>query len=84
MQNNLNNQIISLKRGVLAHSEVTPAEKNRALGTITKSCSNLATQGFQKDDKHKKAKEYRKMTIALKERAGEIGLHTHAFMRFFW
>lgn len=73
MQNNLNNQkIISLKRGVLAHSEVTPAKKSGALGTITKSCSNLATQGFQKDDKQKKAKEYRKMTIALKERAGEL------------
>ena len=73
MQNNLNNQkIISLKRGVLAHSEVTPAKKSGALGTITKSCSNLAAQGLQRTDAHTKAKEYRKMTIALKERAGEI------------
>lgn len=73
MQNNLNNQkIISLKRGVLAHSEVTPVKKSGGLGTITKSCSNLATQGSQKNDSHVKAKEYRKMTIALKERAGEL------------
>lgn len=73
MQNNLNTQkIIGLNRSVLAHSEVTSAKKSGGLGTITKSCSNLATQGFQKDDSHAKAKEYRKMTIALKERAGEL------------
>jgi plasmid rolling circle replication initiator protein Rep len=52
--------------------EVTSAKKNRGLGTITKSCSNQATQGFQKDDSKAQAKEYRKMTIALKERAGEL------------
>lgn len=73
MQNNLNNQkIISLKRGVLAHSEVTPVKKSGGLGTITKSCSNHATQGSQENNSHAKAKEYRKMTIALKERAGEL------------
>ena len=73
MQNNLNTQkSISSNRSVLAHSEVTSVKKSGGLGTITKSCSNLATQGFQKDDKHKQAKEYRKMTIALKERAGEL------------
>lgn len=73
MRNSLDNQkTISLNKGVLTHSKVTPAKKSGGLGTITKSCSNLATQGFQKDDKHKQAKEYRKMTIALKERAGEL------------
>ena len=65
MQNTLNTQKSNF-------SEVTPAIKNRALGTITKSCSNLAAQGLQRTDAHTKAKEYRKMTIALKERAGEI------------
>lgn len=73
MQNTLSNQKTnSLNRSVTAHSKVTSVKKSGGLGTITKSCSNLATQGFQKDDKHKQAKEYRKMTIALKERAGEL------------
>ena len=73
MRNSLDNQkTISLNKGVLTHSKVTPAKKSGGLGTITKSCSNLATQGSQKNDSHVKAKEYRKMTIALKERAGEL------------
>ena len=73
MQNTLNTQkLIFSNESVLAHSEVTSGKKNRALGTITKSCSNLATQGLQRTDAHTKAKEYRKMTIALKERAGEL------------
>ena len=73
MRNSLDNQkTISLNKGVLTHSKVTPAKKSGGLGTITKSCSNHATQGLQKNDSHAKAKEYRKMTIALKERAGEL------------
>ena len=71
MQNSLNNQkTISLNRSVLAHSEVTSAKKNRALGTITKLCANVDLKGniFDRD----KAREYRKSTTKLKERAGEI------------
>ena len=56
----------------LEHSKVTSAKKSAPLGTITKSCSNHATQGSQENNSHAKAKEYRKMTIALKERAGEL------------
>ena len=73
MQNNPNTQkSISSNRSVLAHSEVTPVRKNRALGTSTKSCSNHATQGFQPTHDSEKIKAYRKFTIKLKERAGEI------------
>jgi len=73
MQNSLNTQKSNfLTQGALVHSEVTPAKKTNVLGTITKLCSNLAAQGFQNDDSKAQAKEYRKMTIALKERAGEL------------
>ena len=73
MQITLNNQKNTFfNRSLIAHSEGVSSIKNRALGTITKSCSNLAAQGLQKNDSHSKAKEYRKMTIALKERAGEL------------
>ena len=73
MQNNPNTQkSISSNRSVLAHSEVTPAKKMGGLGTSTKSCSNHATQGFQPTHDSEKIKAYRKFTIKLKERAGEI------------
>ena len=62
----------AFNKALSSHSEVTSAKKMGALGTITKSCSNRSTQGFQKDDSKAQAKEYRKMTIALKERAGEL------------
>lgn len=71
MQNTLSNQKNNfLNRSVLAHSKVTPAKKNRGLGTITKFCSNQSEQGLQQD--HEKFKEYRKETQQLKERAGQI------------
>lgn len=71
MQNTLSNQKTNfLNRSVLAHSEVTSGEKNRALGTITKFCSTHTQQGLQPDEL--KYKEYRKLTQGLKERAGEI------------
>jgi len=73
MQNTLNNQkSISSNRTVLTHSEVTSAKKITPLGTSTKSCSNHATQGFQATTDSEKIKAYRKFTIKLKERAGEI------------
>lgn len=46
--------------------------KNRALGTSTKSCSTLTSQGLQPAHDSEKIKAYRKFTIKLKERAGEI------------
>lgn len=73
MQNALNTQkAISLNRSVLAHSEVTSVKKNRGLGTSTKSCSILTPQGLQPAHDSEKIKAYRKFTIKLKERAGEI------------
>lgn len=68
LNNSLNTSLIQKNASLAGFT----ASENRGLGTITKSCSTQATQGFQKDDNHKKAKEYRKMTIALKERAGEL------------
>ncbi len=49
---------------------VQKGQKNRGLGTITKSCSIVDSKEkiFDKD----KAREYRKTTTQLKERAGEI------------
>ena len=71
MQSSLNNQKHhSFNRSVLAHSEVTPVKKNRALGTITKSCSTVDSK--EKIFDKNKAREYRKVTTQLKERAGEI------------
>ncbi len=73
MQNILNTQkSISSNRSVLAYSGVTSAKKSGGLGTSTKSCSNHATQGFQATTDSEKIKAYRKFTIKLKERAGEI------------
>ncbi len=62
----------TFNKALSTYSEATSSKKSGGLGTITKSCSNQATQGFQKDDSKAQAKEYRKMTIALKERAGEL------------
>ena len=49
---------------------VQKGQKNRGLGTITKSCSIVDSKEkiYDKD----KAREYRKSTTQLKERAGEI------------
>ena len=55
-----------------AISEVTSAKKMGALGTSTKSCSTLTRQGLQPAHDSEKIKAYRKFTIKLKERAGEI------------
>ena len=62
----------TFNKALSAHSEVTSAKKLGALGTSTKSCSNHATQGFQATTDSEKIKAYRKFTIKLKERAGEI------------
>ena len=62
----------TFNKALSTYSEATSSKKSGGLGTITKSCSNRSTQGFQKDDSKAQAKEYRKMTIALKERAGEL------------
>ena len=71
MRNSLDNQkTISLNKGVLTHSKVTPAKKSGGLGTITKFCSSHTQQGLQQDQE--KSKEYRRQTQLLKERAGQI------------
>jgi predicted DNA-binding protein (MmcQ/YjbR family) len=62
----------AFNKALSSHSEVTSAKKMGALGTSTKSCSNHATQGFQATTDSEKIKAYRKFTIKLKERAGEI------------
>lgn len=73
MQYTLNTQKNnSLNRSFTAYSKVTSSEKNRALGTNTKSCSNRSTQGLQPSADTAKIKAYRKFNIKLKERSGEI------------
>lgn len=62
----------AFNKALLAHSEVTSAKKMGALGTSTKSCSTLTRQGLQPAHDSEKIKAYRKFTIKLKERAGEI------------
>ena len=73
MQNNLNTQKNSLFiNSASALFEVTSAKKSAPLGTSTKSCSTLTRQGLQPAHDSEKIKAYRKFTIKLKERAGEI------------
>ena len=62
----------TFNKALSAHSEVTSAKKLGALGTSTKSCSTLTRQGLQPAHDSEKIKAYRKFTIKLKERAGEI------------
>lgn len=62
----------TFNKALSAHSEVTSAKKMGALGTSTKSCSTLTRQGLQPAHDSEKIKAYRKFTIKLKERAGEI------------
>ena len=62
----------TFNKALSAHSEVTPAKKSAPLGTSTKSCSTLTRQGLQPAHDSEKIKAYRKFTIKLKERAGEI------------
>lgn len=73
MQNPQNpKKTTSFIKSAPALSVVVPASRKNRLGTSTKSCSNLATQAFQKIPETEKLKSYRKFTIKLKERAGEI------------
>ena len=62
----------AFNKALSAYSEVTSAKKSGALGTSTKSCSTLTRQGLQPAHDSEKIKAYRKFTIKLKERAGEI------------
>lgn len=62
----------AFNKALSAHSEVTSAKKITPLGTSTKSCSTLTRQGLQPAHDSEKIKAYRKFTIKLKERAGEI------------
>ena len=62
----------TFNKALSTYSEVTSAKKMGALGTSTKSCSTLTRQGLQPAHDSEKIKAYRKFTIKLKERAGEI------------
>ena len=62
----------TFNKALSTYSEATSSKKSAPLGTSTKSCSNHATQGFQATTDSEKIKAYRKFTIKLKERAGEI------------
>lgn len=62
----------AFNKALSAYSEVTSAKKSGGLGTSTKSCSTLTRQGLQPAHDSEKIKAYRKFTIKLKERAGEI------------
>lgn len=62
----------AFNKALSAHSEVTSSKKSGGLGTSTKSCSTLTRQGLQPAHDSEKIKAYRKFTIKLKERAGEI------------
>lgn len=62
----------TFNKALSTYSEATSAKKMGALGTSTKSCSTLTRQGLQPAHDSEKIKAYRKFTIKLKERAGEI------------
>ena len=62
----------AFNKALSAYSEVTSAKNSGGLGTSTKSCSTLTRQGLQPAHDSEKIKAYRKFTIKLKERAGEI------------
>ncbi|MFW2051410.1 replication protein, partial [Acinetobacter sp. ULE_I024] len=63
MQNPQNpKKTTSFIKSAPALSVVVPASRKNRLGTSTKSCSNLATQAFQKIPETEKLKSYRKFT----------------------
>ena len=62
----------TFNKALSTYSEATSSKKSGGLGTITKSCSNRSTQGFQESISLEKRQSYRSFSIALKERAGEI------------
>jgi plasmid rolling circle replication initiator protein Rep len=66
MQNTLNTQkTLFSNQSVLAHSEVTPAEKSGGLGKHTKSYSTHAQQGFADIAKKQKYKKQRYKTQSI-------------------
>ena len=62
----------TFNKALSTYSEATSSKKSGGLGTSTKSCSTLTRQGLQPAHDSEKIKAYRKFTIKLKERAGEI------------
>ena len=62
----------TFNKALSTYSEATSSKKSAPLGTSTKSCSTLTRQGLQPAHDSEKIKAYRKFTIKLKERAGEI------------
>ena len=76
MQNTLNTQKNAKTQQNAAIFDVSRKSKNAPLGTITKFCSSQLQQGLQQDQE--KAKEYRRQTQLLKERAGQILYTPHS------
>jgi hypothetical protein len=73
MQNILNTQkSISSNRSVLAYSEVTSAKKMGALGTSTKSCSNIDFKREKNSSDYDKRQSHRSYVYALRDRASDI------------
>ena len=66
MRNSLDNQkTISLNRGVLTHSKVTPAKKSCALGKHTKFCATPTGQGIEEKQAKQKFKKLRYKTHSI-------------------
>ena len=73
MQNTLSNQKTnSLNRSVLVHSKVAPAKKLGALGTSTKSCSNIDVKQEKVSSDYDKRQSHRSYVYALRDRASDI------------
>ena len=73
MQNTLNTQkTLFSNQSVLAHSEVTPAEKSGGLGTSTKSCSNIDFKREKNSSDYDKRQSHRSYVYALRDRASDI------------
>lgn len=73
MQNTLNTQkTLFSNQSVLAHSEVTPAEKSGGLGTSTKSCSNIDFKKEKDSSDYDKRQSHRSYVYALRDRASDI------------
>lgn len=73
MQNTLNTQKSNfLDVAVSAHSKVTPAIRKNALGTTTKSCSNIDFKREKKSSDHEKRQSHRSHLYELRDRASDI------------
>ena len=73
MQNTLNTQKSNFSDvAVLAHSKVTSAIRKSALGTSTKSCSNIDIKQEKVSSDYDKRQSHRSYVYALRDRASDI------------